>query len=69
MSHGHVYILDVETVQQLPPDTFRATCSSGLMFTKKYAAPEIVQSHEVSLTSDLYSVGVMLDKVVKVSQV
>lgn len=62
------YILDVESADMLPPVDDTLKCNSMPMHTPHYAAPEILAPGEptLSITSDLYSIGVIHRDVAKV---
>lgn len=62
-SDWHVFLLDLESVVELP--TAKTTHRSKA-YTVVYAAPEVRKKKVVTLTSDLYSVGVMIAEAVLV---
>lgn len=58
-----VYLLDVETAKQL--EVGARSCKCGA-FTEVYAAPEVLNKNVVTLTSDLYSAGLMIEEALRV---
>lgn len=62
-STKQLFLMDVETIVTVPEGEDSELFEG--FYTEQYAAPEVLGESTVNLTSDLYSVGVMLGELVK----
>lgn len=57
------FILDVECIVEVPEDGAERDCPADYRYTLEYAAPEVTERQKVSAGTDLYSFGVVMQRI------
>lgn len=57
------YVLDVETVAWLDSSRSSQRCPAGFRHTEGYAAPELTERNRVCASTDMYSLGVTIQRI------